>query len=132
MKKFISILAAVALCLVISTGCSKHAFSNSTNIFKYVQGESVKTVKSGDQVTIGVGETIYVYAASSDGTRLTGGKYTTESAEKKYAKAGNGTYQGESCITVTGAGEGMTSVSLNFLWEGFKLYKSIGINVVNK
>jgi hypothetical protein len=129
MKKIISIvsMALIALSAFVFTGCENHAYSISTNIFRYTSGGSAKDVKNS--LSIEAGETVYVFATDKDHNRFNRGSYEATSQDPATATASIGEFDGSPCIKITGVAEGSTSVSLDFLLDGFKLYKSVSVQV---
>ena len=131
MKKLVLTLTALVACVLLSNSCEKHAYSISTNEFRVVTPDGVvHAVKSDKSTTVDKGATLYFYASSASGERILGGSYdpVTESTN---IVATQGTYQNEPCIEVYCKDAGTASVTLNFLWQGFKLYKSASI-IVNE
>lgn len=143
-KKLLLLLAAVAAALLVA-GCEKHAYSVSTNIFRYSTGKSFNDVTN--KLSLSVGETAYIIATSSSGTPLEGGVYSvsaspvaepateenpnpqTPSEQKAVKVAPDGRFDGRDCIVVNAIGQGNASVSLNYEVMGFKLYKTITVTV---
>lgn len=129
MKKLVLILSALVACVLLSSSCEKHAYSQSSNEFRVVTPDGgIHAVKNNASTAVKKGETLYFYASSSTGERLTGGSYEPQT-ESTNIEAKQGTYNGEPCIEVYCKEVGTASVTLNFLWQGFKLYKSASITV---
>lgn len=132
MSKVLSFITALALVAGMFTSCDKHAYSISTNEYRCVLTDgSVTPVSDKKTYTIDKGQTLYFYASDHDGNRLTGGKYEPRIDEDQagIVTARAGSFDGDSCIEVTGKKAGMVTVMLNFTWRGFKLYKSARIQV---
>ena len=130
MKKIVQLLSAVALLagMAAFSSCDKHAFSDSTNKFEYVT-DNVPMGHVGEKLTIYQGSTDYLYASSKDHVRITGGDYTVEPSDASIVTAAVSSWGGDKCIALTGKNEGVTSVTLHFLWRGFDLHKSISVTV---
>ena len=120
-------MALIALSALVFTGCENHAYSISTNIFRYTSGGSAKDVKNS--MNIDKGETVYVFATDKDHNRFNRGSYEANSQDTAVATATIGDFEGSPCIKITGVAAGSTSVSLDFLLDGFKLYKTVTIQV---
>ena len=131
MKKLVLLITALVACAMLSSSCEKHAYSMSSNEFRVVTPDGgIHAVRNDRSTTVNKGATLYFYASSASGERILGGTYdpVTESAN---IVAKQGTYNGEPCIEVYCKEAGTASVTLNFLWQGFKLYKSASI-IVNE
>ena len=72
---------------------------------------------------------VNVFATDKDHNRFNRGSYEATSQDPATATASIGEFDGSPCIKITGVAEGSTSVSLDFLLDGFKLYKSVSVQV---
>ena len=148
MKKFglkiLRPLMAVLAAMMLSTGCEKHAYSISTNIFRYSTGGSDSFHDVSTKISLKAGQKAYIIATSKSGERFDGGKYTaTATAVQETNEDGtvketeqhavnvttDGMVNGFPCITVEALAPGAASVSLNFEIMGFRLYKTVTVNV---
>ena len=135
MKRILSLAAVLLAAMLFLTGCEKHAFTISTNIFRYTSGRTTKTVYQ--DLDIKAGKTIYIFAATKDKDRFTDGHYTVSinngSEEDHYnpecVSAEPGTQDGLPCIVLKGVSRGKASVSLNFYINDFHLYKTVEVTV---
>ena len=129
MKKFLTIAAVIACALLLS-GCEKHAFTISTNIFRVYNGKSTKDVTP--DLSVKNGGTLYIFATTKDRERFTGGSYEATgdaNLEEHHVQVETGEYDGSGCIVVKGISRGQEEVNLNFRINGFHLYKTVTVNV---
>lgn len=130
MKKFLTIAAIVA-CAFLLSGCEKHAFTISTNIFRVYNGKTTKDV--GTDINVRNGGTLYIFATSQDRERFTGGEYKANGNQNAdavhHVDVSIGEHKGEGCIVVKGVSAGDEEVSLNYYINGFHLYKTVTVHV---
>ncbi len=129
MKRFkvLAIIAAALFALGTVQSCEKHAYSISTNIFRVKDGSHVNDVKNS--MNIDRGSTVYVFATYSDKARIMEGSYSVTSTEEEVVKTSIGEIEGAPCIVLQGVKKGSCDVTLNFLHDGFKLYKTVSVSV---
>ena len=129
--------------MLLSTGCEKHAYSISTNIFRYSTGSGFSDLSN--KLSLKTGQTAYIIATSKSGERFDGGVYsvsaqaaavsTEEGSEPQPTEQNavkvspDGTFNGFPCIVVEALAPGSASVSLNFEIMGFRLYKTVTVTV---
>ena len=130
MKKILTI-AAVVFCALLLSGCEKHAFTISTNIFRVYNGKTTKDV--GTSISMKTGGTLYIFAASEARERFTGGEYKVNGDQNAdavhHVSVETGEYKGDGCIVVKGISPGDENVSLNYYINGFHLSKTVTIKV---
>lgn len=136
MKRILSLAAVLFAAMLFLTGCEKHAYTISTNIFRYnTGGRTSKTVYQ--DLDIKAGKTIYIFAATKDGDRFTDGSYNVSmnsgdensNYNPECISAEPGTQNGLPCIVLKGISRGKASISLNFHINDFRLHKSVEITV---
>lgn len=118
--------------VLLFSGCEKHAFTTSTNIFKVSRGSSFSTLRTSYSMKNGA--SVYIIATEKDGARFDEGVYSAdvrpeEGKELICAEAKPGTFKGENCLVLTGIARGKSDVSVYFNVNGFKLHKSFSLTV---
>ena len=133
MKKILSIAALLIAAVLLLTGCEKHAFTTSTNIFRYTSGRSARTVYP--DLSIKAGKTIYIFASTRDGDRYDDGSYSVTVSNPEDGEnpdcitAEPGTQNGQPCIVMKGVQKGTIGVTLHFYINDFHLNKSVKVTV---
>jgi hypothetical protein len=133
MKRFISIAAVLLASILLFSGCEKHAFTTSTNVFKASKGGSFTTMRSN--YSMKMGSTAYIIATEQDGTRFgQEGAYSAdvrpvEDSELICAEASEGTFKGEKCLVLKATARGQSEVSIQFNVNGFHLHKTVTLTV---
>jgi len=133
MKKILSIAALLIAAVLLLSGCEKHAFTTSTNIFRYTSGRTTRTVYP--DLSIKSGKTIYIFASTRDGDRFEDGSYTVtvntpeEGENPECITAEPGTQDGKPCIVMKGVQKGTIGATLNFYINDFHLNKSVKVTV---
>lgn len=118
---------------ILFSGCEKHAYTISTNVFMASTGSSYKTM--GADYSLRLGKTAYIIAAESDKTHFGEGRYEVsisdsgEQATPACVEVSTGKYKGENCIVVKAIARGKSDVNLNFYVNNFHLYKTVSFNV---
>jgi len=133
MKKILSLAAILFAAMLLLTACEKHAFTTSTNIFRYSNGGITKTVYP--DLSLKAGKSINIFATTRDGERFETGTYTISISEPEDGEnphcisAAPGEYKGMPCIVMRGEQKGTIGVTLNFYINDFHLYKSVDVTV---
>lgn len=133
MKRFISIAAVLLASILLFSGCEKHAYTTSTNIFKVSKGGVFTTL--GPSYSMKAGSTVYVIATERDGTRFENiGTYSADVTADEdggviCAEAEPGTFKGQNCLVVKATTKGTSSLNVKFDVNGFNLHKGITLTV---
>lgn len=132
MKRFITIAVVLLASVLLFSGCEKHAYTTSTNVFKVSKGGSFTTV--GTKLSMKNGSTVYIIATEQDGTHFEDGEYSAdvtpvEGGSLICAEGVAGTYKGEKCLVLKATATGQSEVSLKFDVNGFHLHKSVTLTV---
>ena len=109
------------------------SFTTSSSPYLYPTNKfiiaSTSSIIDGD-LTIMRGQEIYIYACSGGGKgAYLAGDYSASSNDTGIVSCSSGVYDNNPCIVLKGIATGNTTVTLNFELDGFKMYKTVNVNV---